>query len=191
MKKLIILLFIIFSVPLSAQKINSGSFGMRSNWGVEIVIPIFNHLGIGYAFQQPKHEAYSFLNYSDVINYSEFPEDHRETIYNQNIHSNYLILSFELLNYNFGNFNIDCELGFTYQVDVLNCYDKSHILGSNGEYQLFLNGRNVFSYGINIKYIFPIYKLPFYVELGYNIHSKVYFGLGIGIPFLFNHWNNW
>lgn len=187
MKKLIFVILLLCNINLYAQIDNTcfGSFGFTSDFGVEFNIglgkvPIY----FGWNYHQHDNKAYSFLNYSGVINYGEYPEDHRNLIKDQNIQSSCLNFGWYSRVINNNRFVVGPEIGYTEQIDVLDCYDNSHILGDNGHYQLFLDKRTIPCFGINFKMVHYFFSktmgiyIPFYFEIGYNNHSNIYFGIG-------------
>ena len=188
MKKFILIIVCLFGITSLYAQLDDkgfGSIGFTSDAGIEFniglgTIPIY----FGWNYHQHKNEAYSFLNYSGVINYGEYPEDHRNLIKDQNIQSSCLNFGWYSKIINNNRFVIGSEIGHTEQIDVLDCYDTSHILGDNGHYQLFLDKRRIPCFGVNFKVVHYFLSktmglhIPFYFEIGYNNRSNLYFGIG-------------
>ena len=179
MKKILI----IFIVLLIGFNTNAQTIGVRI-YGAQFDLPLAydkaEKVGftLGYSLLMPINKINTKLNYSSVININEFPEDHLTTYKNQVLHVDNI--QFGII---YNVLAVSMETGCAKLVDVIDCYDKFHILGANGKYQLLTNPHYELAVGINVKVTIP--KTFLYLEYGYNTAAGHFGGIGINLLGIF------
>ncbi|MDR2004274.1 MAG: hypothetical protein LBQ74_14690 [Prevotella sp.] len=180
MKKVLLFLLVIFvsNINMIGQTRSSLRVGIDAGFAAKKYIPFSVYLGnskmiFEFSFGIPTQTGMTGEDYSNTINWDEYPEDTRsEGEYDVPLCLNY--------GYRVKNVVIGTGIGYSMHHRYRNKYDSFHILGNNGSYRVAISDGGNFEYKAFCNYYIPSQSfLRFYLKGQYSATMGVGIGLGI------------
>lgn len=121
------------------------------------------------------HEIFKGVKgeYYDVINWDQFPEDHKDE---GNYYNVFLLKLGSNVKQQNSSFYIN--LGLNAETKYRNCFDDFHILGDNGKYWKKISGKTSFAYGIG-----GIVKVGNAVAIGGDVSLGAFTSITLSVHF--------
>ena len=176
MKKIITLIMILIcAVSLNAQNVLTTTLGYSSKniliWDMGYQSKNDMYYLLNFGFSLPRNTDGE--NYSDVINWDEYPEDVRETgKYSTS-------MNFGIGKVFHKNFYATGLIGVILNTKYKNCYDNYHIFGDNGKYYITKSDGTLFNVGVETGVLIKYFTGGVF----YMIHSGL--GAKVGVRFEF------